>query len=73
VVRIAHLEASLPVMDVLPNTVYAREAFLPMSFCTADFVKNYVPFVDVTDAHNCPGASYNTVRRLGVRGGGDRI
>jgi hypothetical protein len=30
VVRIAHLEASLPVMDVLPNTVYAREAFLPM-------------------------------------------
>jgi hypothetical protein len=50
VVRIAHLEASLPVMDVLPNTVYAREAFLPMSFCTADFAKNYVPFVDVTES-----------------------
>jgi hypothetical protein len=51
-VRIAHLEASLPVMDVLPNTVYAREAFLPMSFCAADFATNYVPFVDVTDARN---------------------
>jgi hypothetical protein len=38
------------VMDVLPNTVYAREAFLPMSFCAADFATNYVPFADVTDA-----------------------
>jgi len=37
-------------MDVLPNTVYAREAFLPMSFCSADFATNYVPFVTSTDA-----------------------
>jgi hypothetical protein len=37
-------------MDVLPNTVYAREAFLPMSFSAADFATNYVPFVTSTEA-----------------------
>ena len=43
-------------MDVLPNTVYAREAFLPMSFCAADFATNYVPFAtaDLTPKpHHC--------------------
>jgi hypothetical protein len=39
-------------MDVLPNTIYAREAFLPISLSAKDFVTNYVPFVDVTDARN---------------------
>ncbi len=42
--------ASLPLMDVLPNTIYASEAFLAMSICTKDLPKNYVPFVDVTEA-----------------------
>lgn len=37
-------------MDVLPNTIYASEAFLPISFPAADFAKIYVPFVNVTDA-----------------------
>jgi hypothetical protein len=37
-------------MDVLPNTIYASEAFLAMSICAKDLPKNYVPFVDVTDA-----------------------
>jgi hypothetical protein len=34
----------------LPNTIYAREAFLPMSLPAKDLLINYVPFVDVTDA-----------------------
>jgi hypothetical protein len=37
-------------MDVLPNTIYAREAFLPMSLPAKDLLINYVPFVVVTDA-----------------------
>ena len=31
-VKITHPWASLPLMGLLPNTIYAREAFLPMSF-----------------------------------------
>lgn len=42
----------MPLMDVLPNTIYAREAFLPISLSAKDFVTNYVPFVDVTDARD---------------------
>ncbi len=48
-------------MDVLPNTVYAREAFLPMSFCAADFATNYVPFVDVTDVRNSKGWRFREI------------
>ena len=40
VVRISHPEASLPVMDVLPNTIYAREAFLPMSLPRTRLAEN---------------------------------
>jgi hypothetical protein len=40
VVRISHPWASLPVMDVLPNTIYAREAFLPMSLPVPDLLRN---------------------------------
>jgi hypothetical protein len=65
VVRIAHLEASLPVMDVLPNNVYASEAFLPMSFCAADFATNYVPFVDVTDAREVFNSEVRRFRENG--------
>ena len=47
--------ASLPVMGLLPSTIYAREAFLHISFSAADLLEIYVPFVrhtaiDVTDA-----------------------
>jgi hypothetical protein len=60
-------------MDVLPNTVYAREAFLPMSFCAADFATNYVPFVDVTDTRKAADfgprlASDKSVVRCDVNG-----
>ena len=37
-------------MDVLPNTIYASEAFLPISVSIKDLPGNYVPFLDVTDA-----------------------
>ena len=32
-------------MDVLQNTIYAREAFLPISLPATDLLGNYVPFV----------------------------
>jgi len=41
--RIAHPWASLPVMDVLPNTIYASEVFLPISLPAVDLLENYVP------------------------------
>jgi len=50
-------------MDVLPNAIYAREAFLPMSLPVKHLPRNYVPFVDVTDARNI---DYECVR-LGTR------
>jgi hypothetical protein len=31
-VKISHLWASLPVMGLMTNPIYASEAFLPMSF-----------------------------------------
>jgi hypothetical protein len=31
-------------MELLPNTIYAREAFLPMSFAAKNLPGNYVPF-----------------------------
>jgi hypothetical protein len=37
-------------MDVLPNTIYAREAFLPMSLPAKDLLINYVPFVTTSAA-----------------------
>jgi hypothetical protein len=37
-------------MDVLPNTIYAREAFFPMSLPATDLLGIYVPFGDVTEA-----------------------
>ena len=40
----------LAVMDVLPNTIYASEAFLPISLSNKDLPGNYVPFVCRTDA-----------------------
>jgi hypothetical protein len=46
----SHPWASLPVMDVLPTTIYASEAFLPISLLDKDLPGNYVPFVDPTDA-----------------------
>jgi hypothetical protein len=46
----SHLLASLPKMGVLPNSIYASEAFLPISFRAADFLQIYVPFVVNSDA-----------------------
>ena len=37
-------------MGVLPNSIYASEALLPISFRAADFLQIYVPFVTSTDA-----------------------
>jgi hypothetical protein len=37
-------------MGVTKKPIYAREALLPMSFPAKSFQKNYVPFVDPTDA-----------------------
>jgi hypothetical protein len=53
------------VMDVLPNTVYAREAFLPMSFCAADFATNYVPFVAVAEARKNATPNIGAIPRNG--------
>ncbi len=55
----------MPLMDVLPNTIYAREAFLPISLSAKDFVTNYVPFVDVTDARNSPNSNGGRFREIG--------
>ena len=55
-VRISQPWASLPVMDVLPNTIYASEAFLPISLSNKDLPRFYVPFVDQTEAR-CEVAS----------------
>jgi hypothetical protein len=49
-VRISHPWAALPVMGVLPNTIYASEACLPISLPAKDLLGNYVRFVNVTDA-----------------------
>lgn len=49
-------------MDVLPNTIYAREAFLPMSLPVKHLPNNYVPFVDVTDARK-HAANFRRVSR----------
>ena len=37
-------------MGVTKKPIYAREALLPMSVPAKSFQKNYVPFVDPTDA-----------------------
>jgi hypothetical protein len=36
-------------MGVLPNSIYASEAFLPISFRAADFLQIYVPFMESTE------------------------
>ena len=46
-------------MELLPRTIYAREAFLPMSFLYRHLPRIYVPFVTSTEAvklHRCPGS-----------------
>jgi hypothetical protein len=43
--------ASLPVMEVLPNTIYASDAFLPISLSEKDLLGNYVPFGAFSDAN----------------------
>src|SRR5579864_4736360 len=43
-----HPWASLPVMGVLPNPIYAREALLPMSVRPKGVREIYVPFVEGT-------------------------
>jgi len=48
-------------MDVLPNTIYAREAFLHISVQAMDLQKIYVPFVDVTETL----ARTESVRKIG--------
>jgi hypothetical protein len=40
-VRVPHPWASLPVMDVLPSTIYASEAFLPISLSDKNLPRNY--------------------------------
>jgi hypothetical protein len=54
-----HPWASLPVMDVLPNTIYASEAFLPLSLSDKNLPRNYVPFV------GSPEASSGRLARVG--------
>ena len=44
-----HPWASLPVMGLLPNLSYAREALLPMSIRPNVIWHIYVPFVDHTE------------------------
>ena len=45
-----HPWAYLPVMGLLPNLIYAREALLHMSIRPNAIWKIYVPFVDQTEA-----------------------
>jgi hypothetical protein len=61
-------------MDVLPNTIYASEAFLPMPICAKHLPKNYVPFGDVTEA-GCPFDEFCTksVRHLPLTGAIGRV
>jgi hypothetical protein len=48
--KMPHPWASLPVMGLLPNPIYAREALSPMSIHPETMGKIYVPFVGSTDA-----------------------